>query len=253
MTARQSTGRYAATTNMRLALEALLTAINAPAGTPRIAIFFGQSGYGKTVAAAAAAARNNAIYLRIEELWTRKTLLEKLCHELGIARPGNTAMKMFDQIKDHLNTSPQPIILDEMDYAVERSWVNVIRDIADGTDVPILLIGEPSMPQRLMQWERFDNRIVTTVQAVPATREDGRLLRDIYKGKVHIEDDLVDHFVHECRGVARRIVVNLATAARIAVDELALESMRISLKDWGNRPVASGKGPKLLRYEDYRA
>jgi hypothetical protein len=253
MTTRHATGRYAATTNMRLALETLLTAINAPAGTPRMAIFFGQSGYGKTVAAAAAAARNNAIYLRIEELWTRKTLLEKLCLELGIGKPGNTAMKMFDQIKDHLNVNPQPIIFDEMDYAVQHSWVNVIRDIADGTDVPILMIGEPAMPQKLMQWERFDNRIVTTVQAVPTGIADGRLLRDIYKGKVKIEDDLVDHFVEQCRGVTRRIVVNLYTAARIAVDELELETMSIGLKEWGNRPVTNGNAPKLLRFEDYRA
>ena len=241
-----NTGRWAATTNMNIALHTLMIAIDAPADGPRMVILFGKSGYGKSVAVAWAAIRENAVYLRIEELWTRKTLLLELAAELGIARPKKTQMEIYKQVKDALIATPQPLIFDEMDYLVERGAVNVIRDLADATGVPIMMVGEEGMPARLKQWERFDNRIIATVQAMPCSNADGLLLRNLYSGKVRIADDLVSHFVAQCKGVTRRVVTNIHAAARIAVDDLG--AFDIDLSAWGNRPVNNGAPPRLHKF-----
>lgn len=242
----RTTGRWAATTNMNLALHTLMIAIDAPQDGPRLVILFGKSGYGKSVAVAWTAIREGAVYLRIEELWTRKTLLQQLAAELGIARPKKTQMEIYAQVKDALIAAPQPLIFDEMDYLVERGAVNVIRDLADATGVPIMMVGEEGMPARLKQWERFDNRIIATVQAMPCSVADGLLLRDLYKGKVRIADDLIAHFVTECQGVTRRVVTNIHAAARIAVDEL--DVLEIDLAGWNNRPVNNGAAPRLIKF-----
>ena len=238
----KQTGKWAQTTNMQLALETLYTAIDAPPGFPRLATFYGPSGYGKTVAAAAAAAKTTAAYLRVQSIWTQKNFLEELARELGVLSIANTAVRILRQIEDRIEHSPTPIIIDEMDNIVERRSVEIIRDIADATDAPILLIGEESLPAKLKEWERFDNRIIAHVAAQPSGLADGLLLRDIYANGVDIADDLIAHFVRECRGITRRIAVNIYNAQRIAVDEL--ESKSIDLEGWGDRPVVNGEIPR---------
>lgn len=238
-------GQYAATTNMRLAMATLQTAIDAPPGLPRLALFTGPSGWGKTIAAATAAARTNAAYLRCGSTWTAKELLRKLAIELGIVHVGKTASSILDQIVDRLDEDRCPIVIDETDNIVAKRVVEIIRDIADATDVPILMIGEEAMPARLKEWERFDNRIIESALAVPCDLADGLLLRDVYRGKVEIADDLVEHFVAECRGVTRRVCTNFVAAQRVAVEEL--ESLFIDRKAWGNRPVRNGDIPNRRR------
>lgn len=238
-------GRWAATSNMSLALATLQAAIDAPQPLPRLSTFTGPSGFGKTVAAAAAAARTNAAYLRCESIWTQKTILEKLAIELGIVHVEKTATRIMDQIKNRLDDDPVPLVLDETDNIVAKKSVEIIRDIADATDIAILMIGEEAMPARLKEWERFDNRIISAGLAQPCSLEDGLLLRDVYRGRVDIADDLVEHFVRECRGVTRRVCVNLHDAQRVAVEEL--ETLRIDRVGWGARPVRNGEVPRRPR------
>ena len=241
-------GRWAATVNMELAHKTLLTAIKSGPGCPRLAVFYGPSGYGKTVAAAAAAARTDAAYLRVESLWTQKTLLEEFARELGVLKIANTAINIFRQIKLQLQTEPRPIIIDEMDNLVNRRAVEVIRDIHEATDIAILMIGEEQMPARLKEWDRFDNRIVAMEAAEPATLADGLLLRNIYADKVAIADDLIAYFVESCAGVTRRIVINIHRTERFAIEQLA--TVEIDRAAWGNTPVLTNALPRrreLLR------
>jgi hypothetical protein len=232
---------YAATQNMRLALQTIYTARDAGPGAPRLCIFYGNSGYGKTVAAAHAAALTDAVYLLARSVWTPKSFLEAMCREIGIVRPAKTAADMMDQIIARLNQCPQPIILDEMDHLVTKKSVEMIRDIYEATQVPIMMIGEEALPARLKEWERFDNRLIAVTRAEPSSFDDGRLLRDVYTRGVRVDNDLADHFTRECRGIARRIVVNLSQAHRVAIDELGTEA--IDLKAWGDRPVLTGDLP----------
>jgi DNA transposition AAA+ family ATPase len=237
--------KRAATVNMSLALSTLYDAMEAGAGSPRLALFYGPSGYGKTEGAIHAAAVTNAAYLLAREVWSTKNLLDALCFEIGILRAPPTASKMADAIIEQLVRNPQPIIIDEMDYLVKKQAVDVIRDIHDAADVAIMMIGEESLPAKLKEWQRFDNRIVSVTAAQPTNIEDGRLLRDVYIKHITLKDDLVDYFTKTCSGCARRIVNNLNKAQRVAVDELDL--VEIDRKAWGNRTVMTGDVPLRRR------
>jgi SpoVK/Ycf46/Vps4 family AAA+-type ATPase len=232
-------GRWAKTTNMSLALDTMLAAINAADGVPRMCLFYGPSGFGKTIACSHVAAITDAAYLQASSVWTGKTFLEKLAAEIGITHLGSTASKILDQISGAFAQRSCPLIIDEMDYLVGKKSVELIRDIYEATGIPIMMIGEEAMPAKLKEWECFDNRILKATAAQPATLEDGQLLRDLYvRDSFMLADDLVDYFTTECDGVTRRIVVNLQEAQRVAIDELG--TTKIDRDAWGNRPVMNG-------------
>lgn len=161
---------HAQLTNMSLALRTLLDCREAGNNAPRMGVFYGFSGYGKTVAAAFAAARTGAIYIHAQSIWTQRTFLETLAEEMGISRPEKTGPRILRQIIDQLNQSPCDIIIDEMDYLVQKRMVEIIRDIHDNTQVGVLMIGEEALPSKLKEWERFDNRILVATAAQPARR-----------------------------------------------------------------------------------
>lgn len=224
--------------NMDLAHQTMQAARLAGEGAPRLAVFYGPSGYGKTFAAAFVAAQFDAAYVLAQSVMTQRSFLEKLASELGIARPARTLAALMDQIIEVLAHSPRPIIIDEMDYLVKKQMVELIRDIHDGTDVPIMMIGEEGLLPKLKEWERFDNRIIAATPAQPSSIADGKLLRDIYCRHVSVADDLVEHFVAACAGVTRRIVVNLQRAQDVATVEL--ETLMIDRAGWGKRAIVDG-------------
>lgn len=224
-------------TNMALCLQTLMDCRESDNPSARMGVFHGFSGYGKTVAAAFCAGRTGAAYIQAQELWTRKTLLEVLAIELGISRPSRTAADLLRQIIDTLNVRPVDLIVDEMDYLANKGLVNTLRDIHDGTRIAILMIGEEALPAKLKAWERFDNRIVSTTAAQPASYDDAIKLRDHYCHRVRIADDLAELFRVRCKGVTRRIVNNLQLAQKIAAEE---GIANINAEWWGNRPVRTG-------------
>lgn len=229
---------HAPLTNMALMLQTLMDCRESENPSARMGVFHGPSGYGKTVAAGFASARTLAIYVQAQRVWTQKTLLETIAEELGIAKIERSAPKIFRQVIDQLNFAPVDIIIDEMDYLAEKGLVEFIRDIHDATRIAILMVGEEALPSKLKRWERFDNRILVTTAAQPASVEDALKLRDHYCHRIQIADDLAELFRARCRGITRRIVNNLQAAQRAAAAEGVSE---IDAAWWGNRPIATGE------------
>jgi len=225
---------------MALALSTLLDCIEADEASPRLGIFYGFSGYGKSIGAAFATARTGSAYIEAKSIWTQRSLLEAIAEELGIIRPAPTGPKMLRQIIDELNRSPRALIIDEMDYLVKKHMVDIIRDIHDATPIAIMMIGEEALPAKLKEWERFDNRILVATAAEACGPDDALKLRDHYCTMVTLTDDLALHFQERCKGVTRRIVVNLQEAQRAAAAEGAAQ---IDLKWWGKRSVRNGDIP----------
>ncbi len=224
-------------TNMRLGISTMLELQEAEKGSPRLGLFYGPSGFGKSVAAATIAARLDAAYVVAKSIWTQRSLLEAIAAEIGIVAMARTGPRLLDQIVDRLLTDPQPLIIDEMDHLVQKRSVEIIRDIHDGADVPVLMIGEEALPAKLKPWERFDNRILVATPAQPATLADAKLLRDHYSPRVAISDDLVTAIVRATGGVTRRVVTNLQKAQAAAISQ-GLSS--IDLAGWGERRFATG-------------
>ncbi len=231
---------YAPLPNMALALQTIVECTEAEEDQPRMGLFYGNSGFGKTVAAAFAAAQTGAIYIEAKSLWSVRPLLEAIAEELGITKLERTAPRLLRQIIDELNRAPRPFIIDEMDHLVKRQMVEIIRDIHDATAIAILMIGEEALPSKLKEWERFDNRILVSTPAQPASAEDALLLRDHYGLNGIIADDLAIYFAERCKGVTRRIVNNLRAAARTAATE-GVDT--IDRAWWGPRLVTNGDIP----------
>ncbi len=224
-------------TNMSLALQTLIECKNAGENLPRLGLLYGFSGYGKSVASAFAAARTNAAYIEAKSVWTQRSLLENIARAIGVTALQRSGPRILGQIIDQLNHDPRPLVIDEMDYLVKRQSVEIIRDIHDATSIGIMMIGEEALPAKLKEWERFDNRILVSTAAQPASPDDALKLRDNYCLHVRIADDLALMFADSCNGITRRIVVNLQNAQRTAISE-GVEA--IDAAWWGNRSVANG-------------
>ena len=228
---------HAQLTNMGLALRTLVDCMDAGEHSPRMGLFYGFSGYGKTVASAFAAARTGAAYIEARSIWTQRSLLEAIAEELGLSKPERTAPRMLRQITEELIRAPRPLIIDEMDYLVKRKMVEIIRDIHEATPIAIMMIGEEALPAKLKAWERLDNRILVAQPAQPASADDALKLRNHYARTVTIADDLALLFHERCKGVTRRIVVNLQAAEREAT---LADADHIDRAWWANRPVRTG-------------
>ena len=239
--ARPAIGR-AHLTNMALAYRTLADCMEQhPSSSTRLGVLYGPSGYGKSVAAAFTAARFDAGYVEAKSIWTQRSLLNALAEAVGIVKVEKTGPRIFEQLVDHLNTHPRPLIIDEMDYLVKKMMVDLIRDILDATPIAILMIGMEALPAKLKEWEQFDNRILVHTAAQPASDDDALALRDCYRRKgVMVADDLALEFRRSCAGVTRRIVTNLERAQTFAIDQ---GQMTIDLAWWGDRRIENGTLP----------
>jgi len=228
----------AALNNVVLASILMERLINAPFNHPKIGVLYGHAGLGKSSAAIYLMNQHNAIRIECKSVWNRKTVFEEILNCMGII-PGKTLPIMLNQICAELQNSGRPLIIDEMDYLVDKGTVEIIRDIHEGAGQhPILLIGEERLYDKLMRWERFHSRILEKTRVEPLDVNDARLLSDFYCRKITISEDMLEYIHEQSGGSARRICVNLSF-----IEEKAL-SNGISAIDrdiWGNEPLYTAK------------
>lgn len=238
-----NTSTFASLRNVALALKVLDHLVHRAPNLPGMGVLYGESGLGKSCAAAAAATRYRAVYVECRSYFTKKSLLLAILEEMGI-RPGRTVYEMVNQIGEELALSRRPLIIDEMDHIVDRNLVELIRDVYEVSQAAILMIGEERFPAKLKRWERFHNRILDWQPAERSDLDDTRKLARLYSSDVSIADDLLGHIVQSTRGVTRRICVNIETVRQ---DAKKTGARSIDLKAWGNRAMYTGEAPVLRR------
>ncbi|MFZ2269080.1 MAG: ATP-binding protein [Azonexus sp.] len=211
------------------------------AGLPGMAALYGPAGYGKTTAALAIANENRAYFVQMRSAWGRKALLEKILLEMG-AKPHGTIPAMLDAVCEQLATSGRMLMIDEFDYCVRNdSMIELVRDIYEGSQATLLLLGEEMLPQKLKRWERFHSRILSWIPAQPVSLADARALAPIYCPEVHVSDDLLAHLVKLSGGSVRRVSVNLAAIYEAA----AVEGWDVADRStWGDRQIYTGEAPR---------
>lgn len=211
------------------------------AGLPGMAVLYGPAGYGKTTAALAIANENRSYFVQMRSAWGRKALLEKILLEMG-AKPHGTVPMMLDQVCEQLATSGRMLMLDEFDYAVRNdSMIELIRDIYEGSQATLLLMGEEMLPQKLKKWERFHSRVLSWIPAQPVSANDAGVLSPIYCPGVTIAPCMAAHLVKISGGSVRRVSVNLALIGETA----ALEGWdTVTLDRWGSTPLYTGEAPR---------
>lgn len=227
------------TTNVGLCIKALERAISRAPHLPGMTAFYGPSGYGKSFAASYAASTYRAFYVACKSSWTRKAFLTAILREMGIT-PARSNWEMTDQIAEELVISGRPLIVDEMDHLVDKRAVETVRDIYEGSQSPILLIGEERMPNKLKAWERFHGRILDFVPAQAVDLGDVDELAKIYAAGITIHSELLRQVHKAANGSVRRVCVNLDM---IREQCLTVGLTQIGARQW-TRGFFTGEAPR---------
>jgi DNA transposition AAA+ family ATPase len=226
--------------NLGLIQFALKKLIDRQDGLPGLGVFYGPSGFGKTTTTVVIANEADAYYVQMRSAWTKKALLDKILVEMGMT-PAGTMAAMLDQICAQLAASRRPLIIDEFDYAADKTgMVELVRDIYEGSQVPVLLVGEERLPQKLKKFERFHGRVLAWVAAQPVSIDDARALATVYANGLEILDEVLSELVRLAHGSVRRVCVNLTNIFDYA-NVAGLET--VSLEDLKAVSLFTGEAP----------
>lgn len=210
-------GSVAPLRNVALAMETAQRLIDRPAGVDGLGLFYGPSGYGKSRASLYLQNKHGALYLEVFDFWTRKVFVESLLSELGIDRPSGTIAGMMMQALRLLQDDPNRLlIIDEADKLVDKGMIELVRDLYKGARIPVLLVGEEKLPQKLAAYERCQNRVTAFGMAEKCDLDDAIALGRIYHPTLELGADLLGLIVDQTKGVASRIVTTLAEVAQFA-------------------------------------
>lgn len=209
-------------------------------GLPGLGVFHGWSGFGKTTAAVWAANRFRAYQVEVKSAWTKKKFCTEVLKDMGVT-PEKTVADMVDQIAVELVRNDRPLIIDEVDYLVDRNMIEIVRDIHESSGATIILIGEEKLPQKLIAWERVHGRVLSWVAAQEGQLEDVGFLSNIYCPGVRLTDEMKTLVLEGSRRSIRRISINLEAVKSFALTRNLKE---VGLKDWGDTPLFTGLAPK---------
>lgn len=226
-------------TNVGLLASAIDRAMMRPAGLPGLVVQYGPSGYGKSVAAAFAANQHRAYYVECRASWTKKAFLLAILRDMAII-PTRTLSEMVDQVAEQLSRSGRPLIVDDVQYLLEKNAANILTDLHNASQGTIVLIGEKGVPAGLLKLERLHNRVLEWVPAVPASLDDLRDLAAATYPALTIADDLLEDLRHQVRGCLRRVAVNLY---RVNTEAQAMGKSVVDLATWGKKGWNTGDAP----------
>lgn len=222
-------------TNVGLLTSAIERTQARPVGLPGLVTMYGASGLGKSVGAAWAANRYRAYYVECRDTWTRKAFLTAVLREMAIL-PGGNLSAMVDQVAEQLSRSGRPLIVDDVQYLLDKAAANVLTDLYNASQGTIVLIGEERVPASLAKLERLHNRVLEWVPAQAATLEDIQTLARTSYPELTLSDDLLDDLRVAVSGCLRRVAVNLyriqGEAETVGIDKLDLERWRKLGRAW---------------------
>lgn len=208
-------------------------------GLPGMGCIYGRAGLGKTTAAIYATNSLNACHVEALPIGGVKALLAMISTELGL-RPQRTTEALFTQVAQQLSRSQRPLIIDEADHILNDRSIEIVRRLHDISSVPVILMGEELLPQRLTRWERVHSRILSWVGMEPATAQDVEHLAKIYARGVELAPDLRAALLIASRGSHRNVSTNLAHVREFAT---VRGLSKLTLGEWGKQPFHTGEAP----------
>lgn len=226
-------------TNVGLLSGAMKRAQARPVGLPGLVAMYGPSGYGKSAAAAFAANQHRCYYTECRDTWSKKAFLTAILREMSLL-PGRTLSEMVDQIAVQLSASRRPLIVDDVQYLLDKAAANILTDIYNASEGTIVLIGEERVPASLQRLERLHNRVLEWVPAQPATLDDVRRLAEDNYPALRFADDLLSDLNTATKGCLRRVAVNLY---KVQSEAAAMMIDKVDLKAWGSRGWYTGEAP----------
>ncbi len=208
---------------------------------PRIGVMYGHSGRGKTYSATFAANEHEANHVQVGFSWTQRYFCKSVMVELGLIKPDDQPRMaipdMVFAIAKQLANSGKILIVDDAQYLERKGIIEIVRDIYEASQAPLVLIGEEGLPDMLKRWERVHNRVLSWVEAKECDEADCKALARIVCDGVEVTADLLNNVRTAVSGCARRIVTNLdrirefATARSLSSIDAAAYIDRIDTGD----------------------
>ncbi len=232
---------FAALKNVQGFYELVLRVRDREPSLPNIGVMHGRSGDGKTYASIFAQNKTRALRVEVGDTWTRKTLLLAILREGGLTPRKGSIPELAEMTIGMLADEPQrPLFIDEADKIVDKGYIELVRELAMSANVPVLLIGEEALPQKLASFERVHNRVLAWFGAEPCDLDDARKLAQLLLAPVTVSDDLLEQIRIQGDGRARRISTSLDGVAHWARNN----GVQAVTRDNYTGPIYTGETPK---------
>lgn len=155
---------FVKTTNVKNFIGLVENLLNKPKNIPKMGLIYGEPGLGKSQTALWLACKYDAIYLRATNLMTGRWLLEEIAKEMDEI-PRYLTSDNFNLILQKLKQKPQLIIVDEIDYLMNNlKTIEILRDIHDETNCPIIFIGMGLAHKKLERYKHLFDRFSDIVK-----------------------------------------------------------------------------------------
>lgn len=131
---------------------------NLPPNIPKMALVYGESGLGKSETITKWAFKNDCVYVRANQGMTTRWLLSEIANELDTDSCWHID-DTFNQIEKALILNKKIIIIDEVDYLIEKRSIETLRDLHDRTGCPMVLVGMGMIDKKLSRYPHLMDRI----------------------------------------------------------------------------------------------
>ncbi len=217
---------FVKTQNVKNFIGLVENLINKPKNIPKMGLIYGEPGLGKSQTALWLACKYDAIYLRATNLMTGRWLLEELVKELNEI-PRYLTSDNFNLIVQKLKQKPKLIIVDEIDYLMNNlKMIEILRDIHDETDCPIILVGMGLAHKKLERYKHLFDRFSEIVKFEIFSVND---LKQIFEqlSEITVNIDAIE-YIHKKYNRFRQIV-QLINQLEIVTKENNFEEITLDI------------------------
>lgn len=178
-------------------------------------LVYGEPGLGKTQAIKWWAFKNDAILIRCNQMMSARWLLKEILDYMSEIKPYSIS-DSFDEVIRNLILTPRVLIVDEVDYLTmdKNKSIEILRDIHDKTNVPVVLVGMTNAHSRLKKFSHLYDRLSEIVKFERFSKAD---IKTIVKELSEIElTDCAIKYIYSNLNRFRQIVKVINKAETIA-------------------------------------
>ena len=184
---------------------------NRAEGVPGMGLVYGEPGLGKTQAIKWWAFKNDAILIRCNQMMSARWLLKEILDYMSEIKPYSISDSFDEVIRNLILT-----IVDEVDYLTmdKNKSIEILRDIHDKTNVPVVLVGMTSANSRLKKFSHLYDRLSEIVKFERFSKAD---IKTIIKELSEIEmTDCAIKYIYSNYNRFRQIVKVINKAETVA-------------------------------------
>lgn len=156
---------FVKTNNVKRFITMMNNLQNRAEGVPGMGLVYGEPGLGKTQAIKWWAFKNDAILIRCNQMMSARWLLKEILDYMSEIKPYSIS-DSFDEVIRNLILTPRVLIVDEVDYLAmdKNKSIEILRDIHDKTNVPVVLVGMTNAHSRLKKFSHLYDRLSEIVK-----------------------------------------------------------------------------------------